>query len=175
MKNSVLTDLRQRSPCSLKAAALWGGLSLCGFGFFFLFVIHTYSMEQSPAWEADRFVVSQEIPHILLNPKVRYHIHKCPPPVPILRQPNPAQTPTSHCLKIHPNIIVPSTPDSPQWSVSLRLPYQNPIHAFLLPHPRCMPRAYHSSRFYHPHNIGWGVQIMKLRITKFYPLTLEKT
>jgi hypothetical protein len=27
-------------------------------------------MEQSPSWEANRFVASQEIPRILLNPKV---------------------------------------------------------------------------------------------------------
>jgi hypothetical protein len=32
-----------------------------------------------------------------------------------------------------------------------------------------MPRPSHS-RFYHPHNIGWGVQIMKLLIMKFSPL-----
>jgi hypothetical protein len=33
-----------------------------------------------------------------------------------------------------------------------------------------MPRTSHSSRFYHPHNNGWGVQIMKLLIMKFSPL-----
>ena len=29
-------------------------------------------MEQSPSWEANRFSLSQEIPRILLNPKVQY-------------------------------------------------------------------------------------------------------
>ena len=38
-----------------------------------------------------------------------------PPPVFILGQPNPVHIPTSHFLEIHPNIIHPSTPRSPQW------------------------------------------------------------
>jgi hypothetical protein len=38
------------------------------------------------------------------------------------------------------------------------------------PHTRYMPRPSHSSRFYHPHNRGWAVQIMKLFIMKFSPL-----
>jgi hypothetical protein len=32
-------------------------------------------MEQNPSWEANRFSASQEIPHILWKPKVRYRIH----------------------------------------------------------------------------------------------------
>ena len=70
----------------------------------------TYSMEQSPSWEANRFVVSQEIPRILWNPKVHYRIHKCPPPVSIFSQLDPVHTPTSHFVKIHLNIILPYTP-----------------------------------------------------------------
>jgi hypothetical protein len=62
-------------------------------------------MEQSPSWEVNRFVASQEIPRVLLNPKVHYQIYNCPPPVSILSQHNPVHTPTSHFLKIHPNII----------------------------------------------------------------------
>jgi hypothetical protein len=44
--------------------------------------------------------------------------------------PEPAQSstyPHFHFLKIHPNIILPSTPGSPQWFISLRFPYQNPM------------------------------------------------
>ena len=56
--------------------------------------------------------------------------------------------------EIHPNIIHPSRPRSPQWSLPLRFPHQNPLYASPLPHTRYMPRLSPSSRFYHPNNIG---------------------
>jgi len=52
------------------------------------------------------------------NPKVHYRTHKRPPPVSILGQPNPVHIPTSHLPEIRPNSIHPSTPRSPQWSLS---------------------------------------------------------
>ena len=107
----------------------------------------TFSMEQSTSWEANRFSASQEIPRILWNPRVHYRIHKCPPPVPMLSQLDPVHTTTSHFLKIHLNIILPSTPVSPTWSLSLRFPHQNPVHTSPLPHTCHMPCPSHSSQF----------------------------
>jgi hypothetical protein len=143
----------------------------------------TFSMEQSPSWEANRFSASEEIPRILWNPKVHYRINKCPLPVPILSQLDPVHTPTFQFLKIYlnplnaelnpichflallgahlifhvsgirVNIIPPSTSGSPKWSLSFSFPHQNAVYASL-PYTRYMPRPSHSSRFYPLINIG---------------------
>ena len=82
-----------------------------------LWTLLTYSMQQSPSWEANRFSASKEIPRILWNPKVHHRIHKCPPPLPILSQLDVVSTPTSHFLNIHLHIIHPPMPGSPKWNI----------------------------------------------------------
>ena len=118
------TQVEFRSHFSGKKCVLWAGK----YG--------TYSMEQSPPWEAIWFSASIEIPHILWNPNVHYCIHKCPPPVPILSQLDPVHDPTSQFLKVHLNIILPSTPGSSKCSLFLILsPYMlhvPPISFFLI-------------------------------------------
>ena len=127
----------------------------------------THSTEHSPSWEANRFSASQEIPRILCDPNVHYRIHKCSPSVPILSQLDPVHTPTSHFLKIHLNIILPSTPGSSKWPLPRRFPHQTLYTP--LPHTRYMPSPSHSSRFDHTNNIGWAVQIIKFLICSLRP------
>ena len=86
-------------------------------------------MEQSSSCEANRFAACPEIPHILWNPKFHCHMPRCQSPVPILSQLYLPHNPTFHSLKIHLNIIFPSTPGPSKWIFSLRCPHQNPVHA----------------------------------------------
>ena len=76
--------------------------------------------------------------------------------------PEPARVSPYPHIPLHLNIILPSTPGSPKWSLSLRFPHQNSVYASPLPHTCYITRPCHSSRFYHPNTFGWAVQVIKL-------------
>jgi hypothetical protein len=66
--------------------------------------IHTF-MELNLPWEAANCAATQELPSILWNPNVHYHIHKIPPLIPILSQINSVHITPSYHSKMHFNII----------------------------------------------------------------------
>ena len=81
---------------------------------------------------------SQEIPRIF---GTRRFINKCPPPVPILSQIHPVPTtPTSHFLKIHLNIIVPSAPGFSKWSLIRDIRLHLYLYVFIMPQPDCFSK-----------------------------------
>ena len=69
--------------------------------------------------------------------------------------------PTSHFLKIHLNIFLPSTPGSPKWSLSLRFPHRNPVYTSSLPHTCYMPPSSYSFWFYHAKNYLVGRETLR--------------
>ena len=128
-------------------------------------------MEQSPSWEDNRISATQEIPCILWNPKVHYHIHKCRPPVPIFSHLDPVHIPTYHFLKIHliffshPGLGLPSG----------LFPTDFRVHASPLSLTCYMPCPSHSSRFYHPKNMGDWYRLLSSSLCSFLhsPVTLS--
>jgi hypothetical protein len=124
----------------------------------------THSMQQIPSWEANRFFFFfLDIPRILWNPKVHYRIHKCPLPGPILSQLDSVHTPKPHSLNTHLNIILPSMPGSPKWSLSFTFPYQNPGYTSPLPYMLHAPPISFFS-ILSPEQYWWAVQIIRLLI-----------
>ena len=81
----------------------------------------------------------KKFPKNLWKPKDHYHIHKCPPTVPIISEISPVHTPESHFLKTYPNMFLLFMPGSTQWSLSIRFLHQDPVQASPHPYTPYMP------------------------------------
>ena len=104
-------------------------------------------MEQSPSTEANRSSASQEIPHILWNPKVHYGTHNSPPCALIMSQINPVHAihvthPISlrYILMLSPHLCLGLPSGLYPSGLSI-----NPVFNSLLPHTYYIPRPSHSS------------------------------
>jgi hypothetical protein len=117
-------------------------------------------MEQSPSWEANCLSVSQEM---------YYCLHKIPLLVPVLSQTHPFHILPHYFLKIHYNIIFLFIPRSSKWSLPFTFPDQNFLCIYHLFHAYYMPCTPHTSWLYHPNNVWWCTQVMKLLIMQSFP------
>ena len=79
---------------------------------------------------------------------------RCLLPVPTLSQLDPVHTPTSHFLKIHLQIYIPSTPGSSMWSLFRRFFPTKPCTPLSSTPYVLHVRPPHSSRFDHQNNTG---------------------
>jgi hypothetical protein len=87
----------------------------------------------------------------------------------ILSQMNPIHTFHPYFLKIHFNIILPSTPRYCEWSFSLRLSNHN-FYAFLFSRMRATCLSISCLIWSHD-NIWWRVKIMDVLEKQFSPLS----
>ena len=62
-------------------------------------------MAQNPSWDANIPSATQDISHVLWNPKIHYRVKKNLSLVPILNQANPIHIQTSYFFKPHFDIF----------------------------------------------------------------------
>jgi hypothetical protein len=125
-------------------------------------------MEEGPYWEAGSCSAGQQIPCIIWNLKVCYHVYKNPSLIPILSQMNEPHTLTLY-FKIYFNIILPLVARCSKWFLSFRFCDLIYICIYFLSHACYMPHPFHPPSFYHSNKVYWGVQNMKLLIMHLSP------
>ena len=94
-------------------------------------------MKYSLSWKSNRSSTIQNIFTISWNMNFHYRIHSSTPPVPVMSQKNPVQDIPYRFLKIHFDIIFPSTPRYSKWSFSFQT-----VHTFLF-FPTCATCSAH--------------------------------
>ena len=80
--------------------------------------------------------------------------------------------PQSHFLKIHLNIIFPSTPGSSKWSFYLRFPDQNTVCTSPLPRTCYIGRPYNVSLYDYPNKFGEEYRSLSSSLCRFLHSTV---
>ena len=127
-------------------------------------------MQQSPFWAISSFLPNHEIPNILQKPTVHYCLHNSPILGHILSHMNRTWPPT-HFFSTHFNNLLLATLRSSKWSPSCRFTIKNPVHIPSQPHMCHMPCPSHPPWFDDRNNISCGVQVLKLPIMQFSPVS----
>jgi hypothetical protein len=104
----------------------------------------TDSIQLSPSRETASCTDTQELPSILWNQKVHYHVHKSLPLVPILSQNNAVHNTSSYLFKIHPDTNHPLCLGLLSGIFLSSFPTSN-FYAFLFPNSCYMLCFSHSS------------------------------
>jgi hypothetical protein len=116
--------LQVHRSCSVASISLHI-LCICVIAFLF-FILSCSSlinyMEQSTPSDADSYWDSWQIPSLLCNVKVHYHVYKSLPLVPVLSQMSPVHTFPTFFLMMYFNIILPSMPWASSSCYSLVFP-----------------------------------------------------
>ena len=120
------------------------------------FIVPGSKKGQSSSYEPNKLSASQEIFHILWNPKIPHHIHKHPPLTAILIQINPFDDILPISYRSILVLYIPPKSRSSRCSLSIRYPNRNPVCTSPIPHACFI--SHPSLFFLFDHRIMFGEQ-----------------
>ena len=104
----------------------------------------TYSLGRVLLDKLTRFIIGKKVPAFYGTRRL-ITAFKRAPTCPYSEPDQSSPCSSSHFLKIHINIIIPSMPGTSEWCLFTRFPRQSPLSNSSFPHTLYMPHPSHSS------------------------------